>query len=205
MILKQLAIDSDVNDDVDNDNGNTGNISDGNCGSDVVGNLHDIPASDSGDLDNIAGSDAGDNSDHYDHQTGPAGHAQDVDAYYSTVREDGDQPMEQDSLDRASPRCGDKRPRSRSGSDSDQLRQPVKVHNATSTRPKAADYEPAVRVIFQDAHPVYRSHLSIKTPYPTVLSETKWAIHSWQWACKKCGIQMGFDDGVIKIVSDVAN
>jgi hypothetical protein len=145
----------------------------------------------------VVNADAVADGDFSESMVGISGYAQEVNIY-----EDNDICIEHDKV--TSPSCGDKHPRSLT--DSDQLRsvrQPVKLHVTTGTKPKAGDYEVAVKAIIMEANTLYRGHLSVKTPYPTLVEEADWAASSWDYGCKKCHTQMACNDELIGMVRDI--
>ena len=99
-----------------------------------------------------------------------------------------------------SPRCGDKRPRSPTDSDSVvRWRKPIKAHpTAMGLKPRARDYEPAVIHILGEAIPLYRCYLSTDTPYPVPMDEIKWAKSGWQFGCEECETKIGFNDEMMR-------
>jgi hypothetical protein len=101
----------------------------------------------------------------------------------------------------SSPRCGDKCPCSPTNL-VDQWCKPIKVHpTAMGLKPKAGNYETGVQQILSEAIPLYHCYLSTDTPYPVLLDKIKWAKTGWQYGCKECETQMGFNDEIIKLVS----
>jgi hypothetical protein len=101
---------------------------------------------------------------------------------------------------RSSHNCGDKPPHSLTGSD--QWRKLVKVHRTTGVKPRAGDYEVAVKKVLGRAIPRYRGYLSTYSPYPSTMEEIRWAKKSWNDACEDCEVQVAPNNEIIKLVSD---
>ena len=107
-----------------------------------------------------------------------------------------------DNDDTTSARCGDKCPHL---STVHSWRKPVKVHVTMGAKPKAGDYEIAVKKVLNEAIPLYRGHLSMVTPYPGLTEEMRWAKKSWKDACEECQTRMAPNDEIIRLVSVRAN
>jgi hypothetical protein len=113
---------------------------------------------------------------------------------------EGSEEDQDDDNNSTSSRCGDKHPHSRAGSVYS-WRKPVKVHATTGAKPKAGDYEIAVKKVLSEAIPLYRGYLCMGTPYPGPTEEMTWAKMSWKGACEECKTRMAPNDEIIKLVS----
>ena len=179
---RRLATNGDTHGDDDVDNDSDDNV-DNNGGDDIINNDDDRV------VDNIDGTD-----DIIDEDSGP--NVDNLNDFGNQLEELEDQDIEDDST---SPSCGDKRRHSRAGP-AHQWREPVKVQATTGAKPRASDYEVAVRKVLHEAIPLYRGYLSTVTPFPGPMDEIRWAKKSWSNGCEECDILMASNDEIIKLV-----
>ena len=173
-----MPTDDDIEDDQNNNNDNIDND-----------DVDDISNEDEEDEDNKDEDEDEDDIDSNDGNSNGFGDLLDED--------EGDQDAEDDST---SPSCGDKCPRSNTGS-ANRWREPIKIHTTKGAKPKAGDYEVAVQKVLSEAIPRYRGYLSTITPYPGPMEEMRWAKKSWKDACDECETWMALNDEITKLVS----
>jgi hypothetical protein len=190
-----VASDHD-NDDDTNTNTNTNTDTD-NIDNDDNDDDIDIDDIDGDDIDN--NNDSGDTNDieddiDYDVDESPGSYGNNLNDFENELEEWED--------DEISPGCGHKRPRTGSAHS---WRKPVKVHVTTGMKPKAGDYEIAVKKVLSEAIPRYRGYLSMSAPYPGPMEEMRWAKKSWKSGCEECLTRMAPNNEIITLVSVHAN
>ncbi|KAG1831196.1 hypothetical protein DFJ58DRAFT_608522, partial [Suillus subalutaceus] len=68
-------------------------------------------------------------------------------------------------------------------------------------RPKAADYEPAVRTIFGVAWALYRGRLCTEGTMPDCMQEVTWAKLACNEACKRLHTEVAYDAEILKMIT----
>ncbi|KII82960.1 hypothetical protein PLICRDRAFT_180857 [Plicaturopsis crispa FD-325 SS-3] len=68
-------------------------------------------------------------------------------------------------------------------------------------RPKAGDYETAVRHVLSTAIAIYRCRLTSENPYPDGILEVTWAKAAWKEACEMCDTSLASNMELIKLIT----
>lgn len=107
---------------------------------------------------------------------------------------------EDDNRDRSqSPHVGQKCPRSPMCTPDGTTRKAIKVQEGKG-KPKAEDWEPAMRDVIPEANLSYQNRLVSETPYPDHMQEMAWAKQAWQDGCRECEVKIHHNGELLKIV-----
>jgi Domain of unknown function (DUF6532) len=72
-------------------------------------------------------------------------------------------------------------------------------------RVKASDFDSITKAVLEDAISYYRTQISTVYGYPDRIQDRDWAAAAWVKACKDRGLQIEFDDDILKLVVSFIN
>ncbi|KII88253.1 hypothetical protein PLICRDRAFT_41411 [Plicaturopsis crispa FD-325 SS-3] len=110
---------------------------------------------------------------------------------------------EEEEYDDDEAHSGDKRGRSPSSPDRDPPARKAHRSKGSNGRPKAADYDSAVKEVLGIAIELYRIDLSVENPFPKKMEELTWAKRAWSTACRDhCDVNIRINGDILRLITN---